>query len=152
MAPWRLRNGYDRPIPRRIAEEAGVPRPAFGQSKMGSVVLFSRPSMPYGKALRLEFFDYLANEKILARSKTLLWPVVRWVNSILMLKSERRFSVVHYAERVISKLTRREFHFKLIWSNLEGALFCFCVNKTAGAYWQSLIREDQPLMVGIKKP
>ena len=35
MDPWRLGNAYDRPIPRRIAEEAGVPRHLFGQSKDG---------------------------------------------------------------------------------------------------------------------
>lgn len=34
MRPWSLeRNQYDRPIPRRIIEEAGVPREMFGQSK-----------------------------------------------------------------------------------------------------------------------
>ncbi|MDX6586507.1 MAG: hypothetical protein QOI31_980 [Solirubrobacterales bacterium] len=33
MAPWMLGAGYDRPIPRRIAEEAGVPRDAFGKTK-----------------------------------------------------------------------------------------------------------------------
>jgi hypothetical protein len=140
MDPWRLRNGYDRPIPRRIAEEAGVPRLAFGQSKMGSVVLFSKPSIPHGTALRVEFFDYLVNEKIMASYEALLWPVVRWVNSMLILKSERRFAVIHYTERVIAKLTRREFHFKLRWSKLEGALFCFCVNRTAQALCQVLLR------------
>lgn len=34
MDPWRLENDYDRPIARRIAEEAGVPRDAFGYAKM----------------------------------------------------------------------------------------------------------------------
>jgi hypothetical protein len=140
MDPWRLGNRYDRPIPRRIAEEAGVPRQAFGQSKMGSVVIFSRPSIPYTKTLRLEFFEYLASEKIMARSKALLWPVVRWVNTILMLKNERHFAVVHYTERVISKLIGRKFLFKLMWSKLEGALFCFCVNRTAATYAQHLSR------------
>lgn len=33
MDPWRLHNSYDRPIPRRIAEEAGVPRNFFGMRK-----------------------------------------------------------------------------------------------------------------------
>jgi len=37
MAPWRLDNGYDRPIPRRIVEGRGVPRELFGQRK--SVVM-----------------------------------------------------------------------------------------------------------------
>lgn len=33
MAQWRLGGNYDRPIPRRILESAGVPRDAFGQTK-----------------------------------------------------------------------------------------------------------------------
>jgi hypothetical protein len=33
MAPWRLGIQYDRPIPRRLVEEAGVPRDAFAQEK-----------------------------------------------------------------------------------------------------------------------
>lgn len=36
MRPWNLGKGYyERPIARRIAEEAGVPREAFGQVKYG---------------------------------------------------------------------------------------------------------------------
>lgn len=35
MAPWRLGSGYDRPVARRLIEEAGVPREAFGQHKKG---------------------------------------------------------------------------------------------------------------------
>lgn len=33
MRPWRLANDYDRPIPRRLVEEAGVARHLFGQEK-----------------------------------------------------------------------------------------------------------------------
>jgi hypothetical protein len=36
---WRNRPTYDRPIPRRIAEEAGVPRGAFGQKKLAAASL-----------------------------------------------------------------------------------------------------------------
>jgi hypothetical protein len=143
MDPWRLKNAYDRPIARRIAEEAGVPRHMFGQSKMGSVVIFHRPSIPYSKDLRVEFFNYLADEKIMGKYQILIWPIVRWSNSILMLKSEQRFAVVHYAERVISRVLRRQFHFKFMWSHLEGALFCFCVNKTALVYGESLSIEKR---------
>ena len=35
MAPWRIGGSYDRPIARRLLEEAGVPRELFGQMKMG---------------------------------------------------------------------------------------------------------------------
>ena len=33
MRPWALENDYDRPIPRRMLEEVGVPRAAFGRTK-----------------------------------------------------------------------------------------------------------------------
>ena len=33
MKPWSLSNDYDRPIPRRMLEEVGVPRSAFGRTK-----------------------------------------------------------------------------------------------------------------------
>ena len=39
MAPWKLGTGYyDRPIARRIAEQAGVPRDFFGQKKRGAML------------------------------------------------------------------------------------------------------------------
>lgn len=40
MARYSVGGGYDRPIPRRIAEEAGVPRGAFGQAKKATSVAF----------------------------------------------------------------------------------------------------------------
>ena len=36
MEPWSVGGAYDRPIPRRIAEEAGIPREAFGCAKLAS--------------------------------------------------------------------------------------------------------------------
>lgn len=38
MKPWSVGGTYDRPIPRRIAEEAGVPREWFGKKKMAVTV------------------------------------------------------------------------------------------------------------------
>ncbi len=35
MAAWSVGGSYDRPIPRRLAEERGVPRRLFGQRKVG---------------------------------------------------------------------------------------------------------------------
>jgi len=46
MRPWRLSGNYDRPIARRIVEEAGVDRGAFGMRKMASSqVRFDGPAM-----------------------------------------------------------------------------------------------------------
>jgi hypothetical protein len=33
MLPWTLGTGYDRPVPRRLAEEAGIARDSFGIRK-----------------------------------------------------------------------------------------------------------------------
>ena len=39
---------YNRPIDRRLEEEAGGPREYFGQKKMASVVEFAMPRIPLG--------------------------------------------------------------------------------------------------------
>lgn len=41
MKKWTLYNGYDRPIPRRIVEEAGILRDEFGMKKQGAGFSFS---------------------------------------------------------------------------------------------------------------
>ena len=40
MKAWALGTGYDRPLPRRIAEEAGIPRTWFGQHKKAAGARF----------------------------------------------------------------------------------------------------------------
>ena len=50
MEPWTLHNGYDRPIPRRLVEEAAVPRDADGVIKRGGA----------GSSLRFGNRSYLA--------------------------------------------------------------------------------------------
>ena len=49
MRPWQVGGRYDRPIPRRIAEEAGVKRGLFGCRKSAVAVLLNRD-----RQLRLE--------------------------------------------------------------------------------------------------
>lgn len=39
MAPWSIGGSYDRPIPRRIVEEAGIPRELFGHRKRAAGVV-----------------------------------------------------------------------------------------------------------------
>ena len=59
MHPWRLFNSYDRPIARRIAETAGVPRDAFGLRKKQVASYYRYPRNP---VLRKQFFAFLARE------------------------------------------------------------------------------------------
>ena len=43
MRPWRIGGNYDRPIPRRIVESAGVPREAFGMKKKAAAFKLHQP-------------------------------------------------------------------------------------------------------------
>jgi hypothetical protein len=59
MRPWKLGTGYyDRPIPRRIAEEAGVPREGFGQRKLGAGMGWRE----LGQESERDFQDFLRSE------------------------------------------------------------------------------------------
>lgn len=60
MRPWTLGTGlYDRPIARRIAEEAGVPRELFGHLKFGSGLGSSRELNPESER---DFQEFLSSE------------------------------------------------------------------------------------------
>jgi hypothetical protein len=54
MQPWSVGGSYDRPIPRRIAEEAGLERESFGQEKR---VVLSYEVLPLNPRLRRDFVD-----------------------------------------------------------------------------------------------
>jgi hypothetical protein len=58
MLPWTLGNDYDRPIPRRFAEEAGVRRGSFATKKMAAS--FNRKyGRPLSVSLRQDFADFM---------------------------------------------------------------------------------------------
>jgi hypothetical protein len=57
MAPWRVGGEYDRPIPRRILESAGVPRTLFAKTK--SAMLRLDFVEPYHPELRHQYRAWL---------------------------------------------------------------------------------------------
>ncbi|SRR6266487_94644 len=59
MRPYRVYTDYDRPIPRRIAEEAGVPRGAFALRKKAVVQAYD---YPVNHRLRAAFFRFVRTE------------------------------------------------------------------------------------------
>ena len=131
MEPWRLGTAYDRPIPRRIAEQAGLPRNMFGQVKMASVVEFAPPRVPLGQELRQKFHSFLLTNGLLMRWQVWLLPVVRRWNTLVSTTSPSRHAWNYYLQRVISKLIGKEFAFPIVWKRLEGSIFCFAVNLRA---------------------
>ncbi len=67
MAPWSLGNSYDRPIPRRIVEEAGVPRDWFGMKKRAVSAMYGLDNRNYVTTEELgvsrEFADLLREHR-----------------------------------------------------------------------------------------
>ena len=75
MNPWVLGNDYDRPIPRRLVEESGVPRGLFGQRK-SATTLDDEVYWPHTRVALTDFRAYLER-----RGKP--WPAmaaIRWLN------------------------------------------------------------------------
>lgn len=59
MKPWDLGVRYSRPIPRRILEEAGVPRELFGMKKKFGAIRLSDPETFRRSAMAEDFQDWL---------------------------------------------------------------------------------------------
>jgi hypothetical protein len=68
MEPWTLHRYYDRPIPRRMLEQAGVPRELFGNRKeaTSAEMFFLWPFTPQGKEL---FAEYLRRRHLCCPSR-----------------------------------------------------------------------------------
>lgn len=138
MDPWRLHTNYDRPIPRRLAEQAGLPRTQFGQVKMASLLEFPAPIIPIDPGLRHEYLAFLLEQGLLSRGQARLLPLVRWWNALLWTTSPRRHAWNYYLQRTISKLMGRRFTFPQVLTRLNGSIFCFCVNKRIKDYRQAV--------------
>ena len=138
MDPWRLGTTYDRPIPRRIAEEAGLAREMFGQVKMASVLEYPAPRLPLNTELRRLFFSFLVDNGLLAHWQIPLFPLILKWNTIMGTTSTKVHAWNYYLQRAVSRLIGRPFTFPLLWQRLNGSIFCFCVNRRVDELRQRL--------------
>jgi hypothetical protein len=129
MDRWRLRTAYDRPIPRRIAEDAGLAREMFGQIKMASVLEYPTPRIPVNVVLRDAYFSFLVENRLLARWQLNLLPMILKWNTIVTTTSPKYYVWNYYLERAISRIVGKPFNFPALWQYLNGSIFCFCVNR-----------------------
>jgi hypothetical protein len=105
MAEWRLGTDYDRPIPRRLLEEAGVPRELFGVRKKA---ILERPHWPQSTALRSAFVEDLAREtghsaSLIARSV----EAAQWLE--LPVQAVRRLGWRHFTLTIPRDVRTRLF-------------------------------------------
>lgn len=141
MDEYRLGGSYDRPIPRRIAEEAGVPREMFGQTKLASIVHLPSPNVPITSALRAEFFRHLIKNRLLGHVGIWFLPAVQrlnnwiyWKNPNRYFNNRRKHPLLWHIGYGWSKLSGHPLHFHMLWSKLDSRLYAFCVNKVRNEY------------------
>lgn len=152
MEPWRIHTDYDRPIPRRLAERASLPRKLFGQVKMASVLEYPAPITPVDLDLRHEFLAFLIEQRLLARWQAQLLPLVRRWNALVGTTSPRRHAWNYYLQRAVSKLMGRHFTFPQVLTRLNGSIFCFCVNKRIEDYRQAMVATAAGMNAGDQRP
>jgi hypothetical protein len=78
MADYSIGGGYDRPIPRRILEEAGVPRGTFGQAKNAASILLFQERNRMSRAARASVAAYSRRERIYLRYLVDFFPKSLW--------------------------------------------------------------------------
>jgi hypothetical protein len=64
LQPWSIGGDYDRPVARRILEEMGVPREAFGMKKRGVFGRPPRPSAFLTPELRADYQRWLHEQRL----------------------------------------------------------------------------------------
>jgi hypothetical protein len=135
MNPWRIGSRYDRPIPRRLGEEAGAPRPSFGQVKIGSVVESPPPQTPRNATLAEQYRRFLVQWRLRRAFQVSLLPLVQKLNSHLARSWwSRRYRLLYGPVRALLRSRQRADAPPVIWSDLRGSLFCFAVNECAAEY------------------
>lgn len=141
MAPWRLGTHYDRPIPRRIAEEAGVARDMFGQVKLASVVSLPTPNVPITPGLRAEFLRYLRRQGLLGWAGAMLLPLVQRLNNWIHWKhpsryfdDRRKHPLLWYVGASYARFFGHPPRIRVVWTRLNSFLYAFCVNKVREEY------------------
>lgn len=141
MNPWRLGSYYDRPIPRRIAEEAGVPREMFGQTKLASIVHLPTPNVPVTAELRAEFLHHLRQHGLLGRVGAMLLPLVQrinnwiyWNNPSRYFNDRRKHPLLWYLNYARTRTFGQPLRIGMVWTRLDSFLYAFCVNKVRDEY------------------
>lgn len=76
LAPWDIGGRYSKPISRRIIEEAGVPRTAFGMRKKASSILFFHAQSFLTPAALAEYLPWLESHVPLSARRRSLWDRV----------------------------------------------------------------------------
>ena len=127
MKQWSIGNEYNRPIPRRILEEGGIPRKDFGYVKKGGWKLWRIPNRPFHPQLQQQYYNFLLMNNLCSKFKITCFPVASllfWVKLILW---ENGIIKGHFND------------VKLPFANIAHSTFPWAVGKIADQYRQSIV-------------
>jgi hypothetical protein len=126
MRPWSIGGTYDRPIPRRIGEDAGVPRDAFGRFKLATVVESLPPYVPHCATLRTEFLKFFRRKQ----------GIFRTVNFLLAIRLNYMLVRVNQLGQRAARIGffPRPPNFPMVGNHLNAVLYAYCVNKIVEFY------------------
>lgn len=151
MAPWRLGTDYDRPIPRRIAEEAGIPRADFGQQKLASIVHLPTPRLPVSEALADAYRKHLRAHRLIGVVGWWLMPWVQRINGWIHWKrpndwfTNKQNRVLWHLGYYFARLTGKRLRFTLLWQRYDSYLYSYCVNRVRDEYRAARISASVPV-------
>lgn len=131
MRPWRLGTGYyDRPIPRRMAEEAGVPRECFGQVKFGGSTATKRLNNDSERDLQ----DFIHSEvPVEIRSRLDPLPLTdRTYNHYRVKYLRTHYSHLPFASRTMEMLGTDRLH--QLWGSRYLYIFHWGLERTRPRY------------------
>ena len=137
MKPWTLDTEYDRPVPRRIVEEAGVPREIYAARKTTSAnSVWSPNPLPLSKCLQKEYKAYLKDRgfKVPFKYERFIWQLIAAVEwhlleptrnfvksdkfpSIPFAPRKRRWLLFHWANEKVRRNYTTSVEY--IWSELK---------------------------------
>ena len=144
MAPWRLGNDYDRPIPRRMGESAGIARESFGRTKIASVVEWAIPNLPSDGELRREYLEFLETNRLLSRWKLPLLPALRRFNQKVSRFWWRHYWLLRYPLGAAYRALGVYPTPPIMGRAIRGSLFAFAVNRVATEYKRGLDSPPPP--------
>ena len=140
MKPWVVSPNYDRPIPRRIVEEAGVPREWFGQTKKAVGARFFDGPNRSPEDLRTHlspssFRDYQQyfTHRYQPNRQEILYSVINKIRKVL-LENSLTFNK-YIGERFnLAELKPKTLEHYDSWIGKNWLLFHWAVEKTAERY------------------
>jgi len=134
MRPWSVGGSYDRPIPRRLAEEAGIPRTLFGQVKLATVVEILPPYLPHGERLRDEFAKYIREKR--GRMTLLRMLILPRLNSAIS-RLQWKFGRLPWLGSLIDRIPTLGRRFNAV-------LYAYCVNRVVRSYARNTRLSPEP--------